>query len=38
MQGWDQTLLLAVGLEFVGREQELHDGETLSVMPPVQGG
>ena len=38
MQGWDKTLLVAVGLEFAGRDQELHEGEEVSVMPPVQGG
>ena len=38
VQPWDAHLLLAVGLDFAPREQILHDGETLSVMPPVQGG
>ena len=38
MKSWDAALLLAVGLDFAGRERELHQGETLSVMPPVQGG
>ncbi len=38
MQDWDASLLLAVGLDFAPREQVLHDGESLSVMPPVQGG
>ena len=38
MQGWDKTLLVAVGLEFAGRDQELHEGDEVSVMPPVQGG
>lgn len=38
LRDWDRSLLLAVGLDFASRGQELHDGETLSVMPPVQGG
>lgn len=38
MQGWDKTLLVAIGLEFAGRGQELHEGDEVSVMPPVQGG
>lgn len=38
MQGWDKTLLVAVGLEFAERTQELHEGDEVSVMPPVQGG
>ena len=38
MQGWDKTLLIAVGLEFAERTQVLHEGDNVSVMPPVQGG
>ena len=38
LQGWDRTLLVAVGLEFAERTQELHEGDEVSVMPPVQGG
>ena len=38
IQGWDKTLLVAVGLEFAERAQTLHEGEVVSVMPPVQGG
>ena len=38
IQSWDKHLLLAVGLEYVGREQTLREGDSLSVMPPVQGG
>ena len=38
MQDWDKTLLIAVGLEFAERGQELHTGDSVSIMPPVQGG
>ena len=38
MRAWDAHLLLAVGLDFAPRGRELQDGESLSVMPPVQGG
>ncbi len=38
MRPWDKHLLLAVGLEYTRREHVLHEGDTLSVMPPVQGG
>ncbi len=38
LRGWDAHLLLAVGLEFADRGQPLRDGDTVSVMPPVQGG
>lgn len=38
MRDWDRHLLLAVGLEYVRREEVLRDGDSLSIMPPVQGG
>ena len=38
LRPWDAHLLLAVGLDFASRDRELHAGESLSVMPPVQGG
>ena len=38
VQDWDKTLLIAVGLEFADRAQILHEGDSVSVMPPVQGG
>lgn len=38
LAGWEGKLLLAVGVEFAGREQVLREGDLLSVMPPVQGG
>ncbi len=33
-----KTLLVAVGLEFAARTRELHEGDEVSIMPPVQGG
>ncbi len=38
MQPWDPHLLIAVGLDYAARDQVLHAGECVSVMPPVQGG
>ena len=38
LAGWDKTLLVAVGLEFVERTQVLQAGDEVSIMPPVQGG
>ena len=38
VQEWDRHLLLAVALEYVGREEVLREGDSLSIMPPVQGG
>ena len=34
----DKTILTAAGLEFVGRDYQLNDGDEVSIMPPVQGG
>ena len=38
MRDWDKHLLLAVDLEYVRREDPLREGDSLSIMPPVQGG
>ena len=38
MQPWDAHLLIAVGLDYAARDQVLHAGESVSIMPPVQGG
>ena len=35
---WDSHLLLAVGLDYVKRDQLLQECDEVSVMPPVQGG
>jgi sulfur-carrier protein len=34
----DRTILVGAGVEFVDRNYKLHDGEEISIMPPVQGG
>ena len=38
MRPWDAHLLIAVGLDYAARDQVLHAGESVSIMPPVQGG
>ena len=38
LREWDGCLLTAVGLEYAGRDQILHENDRISVMPPVQGG
>jgi len=38
LKGWNSHLLVAVGYEYVGRNQVLREGDQLSLMPPVQGG
>lgn len=32
------TLLIAVNEEWAERKKELHDGDTVALMPPVSGG
>ena len=35
---WNKHLLVAAGTEWVQREYALKPGDTISLMPPVQGG
>ena len=34
----EKTTLIAIGLEFATRQNQLRDGDVLSLMPPLQGG
>ena len=34
----EKTTRMAVGMEFATRSSQLHDGDVLSLMPPLQGG
>ena len=38
LRDWDKSILLAAGVEFVGREYILQPNDQISIMPPVQGG
>jgi molybdopterin synthase catalytic subunit len=38
LREWDKSILVAAGVEFVGRDYILHPGDQISIMPPVQGG
>lgn len=38
LREWDQSILIAAGVEFVGRDYILQPGDQISIMPPVQGG
>ena len=38
LRDWDKSILLAAGVEFVGRDYILRPGDQISIMPPVQGG
>ena len=35
---WDKSILVAAGVEFVGRDYVLQPNDDISIMPPVQGG
>ena len=38
LAAWDKHLLIAAGTEWVQRDYVINSGDTLSLMPPVQGG
>jgi sulfur-carrier protein len=38
LRSHDKTILIGVGVEFVDRSHIIQSGDTISIMPPVQGG
>jgi molybdopterin synthase catalytic subunit len=38
LRDWDKSILVASGVEFVGRDYVLKPEDRISIMPPVQGG
>lgn len=38
LREWDASLLVAVDQTYVRRDEPLHEGAEVAVMPPVQGG
>jgi molybdopterin converting factor small subunit len=38
LRDWDKSILIASGVEFVGRDYALKPDDQISIMPPVQGG
>jgi molybdopterin converting factor small subunit len=38
LHDWDKSILVAAGVEFVGRDYVLQPNDQISIMPPVQGG
>jgi len=38
LREWDNSILVAAGVEFVGRDYVLQPNDDISIMPPVQGG
>ena len=38
LRDFDKSVLFGFGVEFVGCDRVLNDGDTIVIMPPVQGG
>ena len=38
LRDFEKSMLFGVGVEFVDRHHVLNDGDTIAIMPPVQGG
>jgi molybdopterin converting factor small subunit len=38
LAAWNKHLLIAAGTDWVGRDYQIHSADTISLMPPVQGG
>ena len=38
LRDWDDKLLIAVNCEYVSRDELVHSGDEIAIMPPVQGG
>jgi MoaD family protein len=38
LQDFEKSILFGIGVEFVDRNHALNDGDTIAIMPPVQGG
>jgi MoaD family protein len=38
LREWNGSILVAAGVEFVGRDYVPRAGDEISIMPPVQGG
>jgi molybdopterin converting factor small subunit len=38
LREWNGSILVAAGVEFVGRDYVPKAGDEISIMPPVQGG
>jgi sulfur-carrier protein len=38
LRDFGKSVLFGMDVEFVDRDHELKDGDTIAIMPPVQGG
>jgi molybdopterin converting factor small subunit len=38
LRDFEKSTLFGIGVDFVDRDHQLNDGDTVAIMPPVQGG
>ena len=38
LRDFEKSVLFGIGVEFVDRDHPLNEGDTIAIMPPVQGG
>jgi molybdopterin converting factor small subunit len=38
MRDFEKSVLFGIGVEFVDRNHPLNEGDTIAIMPPLQGG
>ena len=38
LRGFERSVLFGIGVDFVDRDHQLNDDDTIAIMPPVQGG
>jgi molybdopterin converting factor small subunit len=38
LRDFEKSILFGIGVEFVDRNHPLNEGDTIAIMPPVQGG
>ncbi len=38
LEKWDASILVGIGMDFVGRDQVIRPNDRIAIMPPVQGG
>ena len=38
LEKWDPSILLGIGVNFVGRDHVIRPNDQIAIMPPVQGG
>ena len=38
LEKWDASILVGIGVDFVGRDHVVRPNDRIAIMPPVQGG